>query len=109
MDDRRWYRLELSPEDCVKDGKADQLQKAFEVMYISMHKPASAALFEWFDERAERNILYLSPLAAALVYPLIEHTGAVECTPPLTCDRLVLLAGDLRAAAGLERGVGDRT
>ena len=103
-----WYRVELSPEECVKNGKADQLQRAFEVMFVSMHQPAGAALFEWFDERLETNVFYFSPEAAFLLRTLIGHLGGVECAPPLASHWLLFLSGDERVSEGLDRLVGDR-
>ena len=103
-----WYRVDLPPEECVKNGKADQLQKAFEVMFVGMRQPSGAALFEWFDERLETNVFYFSPEAASLLRSLIGQLGGVECAPPVASHRLVLVSGDGWVSEGLERSVGDR-
>ena len=108
MKGQSWYRVELSPAECVENGKADQLQKAFEVMFVSMLQPGGAALFEWFDDRLETNVFYFSPEAAFLLRPLIGHLGGMACAPPLASHRLVFLSGDERVTEGLELGVGDR-
>lgn len=89
----KWYRVDLWPAECCQNGKADQLQKAFEVMFIARGQPRDAALFELHDENFETNGFYFSPLAATLVNNLIEHFGGVECAPPIVSDRLVLLVG----------------
>jgi len=78
MKGQSWYRVELSPAECVENGKADQLQKAFEVMFVSMLQPGGAALFEWFDDRLETNVFYFSPEAAFLLRPLIGHLGGMD-------------------------------
>jgi len=44
-------------------------------MFITNERPTGAASFEWFDERLETNIFYFSPVAAALMRPLIEEVG----------------------------------
>ena len=108
MSVQAWYRVELSPEECVKNGKADQLQRAFDVMFVSMRQPVGAALFEWFDERLETNVFYFSPEAAILLRGLIGQFGGVECAPPLPSHWLLFLAGDDRVSGGLERLAGDR-
>ena len=88
-----WYRVDLPLEECCRNGKADQLQKAFEVMFIARGQPKHAALFELHDDKFETNGFYFSPLAATLVGNLIEHFSGVECAPPAVSDRLVLLVG----------------
>ena len=88
-----WYRVDLPVAECCRNGKADQLQKAFEVMFIARGQPKGAALFELHDENFETNSFYFSPLAATLVNNLIEHFAGVECAPPAVSDRLVLLVG----------------
>lgn len=88
-----WYRVDLPLKDCCRDGKADQLQKAFEVMFISRQRPRDAALFEWHDETLQGSIFFFSPAAAALIKPLLEELGAWECAAPILSDRLVLLIG----------------
>ena len=88
-----WYRVDLPLSECCRSGKADQLQKAFEVMFIARGQPRNAALFELHDENFETNGFYFSPVAATLVNNLIEHFGGVECSPPILSDRLVLLVG----------------
>lgn len=88
-----WYRVDLPLEECRRNGKADQLQKAFEVMFITSKRPKDAALFEWHDEKFETNCFYFSPSACRLMRALIEQWGGVECQPPICSDRLVLLVG----------------
>lgn len=88
-----WYRVDLPLAECCRNGRADQLQKAFEVMFIARGQPRDAALFELHDENFETNSFYFSPLATTLVNNLIEHFGGVECAPPAVSDRLVLLVG----------------
>jgi hypothetical protein len=109
VDAQRWYRVELPPQECVRNGKADRLQKAFEVMFITNERPTGAASFEWFDERLETNVFYFSPVAAALMRPLIEEVGGVECAPPLASHWLVFLNGDEQVLEGLQCVTGDRT
>ena len=88
-----WYRVDLPIEECRRNGKADQLQKAFEVMFVTSESPRDAALFELHDEKFETNSFYFSPTASVLVQTLIERMGGVECAPPICSDRLVLLVG----------------
>jgi len=88
-----WYRVDLPLAECCRNGQADQLQKAFEVMFIARGQPKDAALFELHGESFETNSFYFSPQAATLVHNLIEHFGGVECAPPALSDRLVLLIG----------------
>jgi hypothetical protein len=88
-----WYRVDLPLAECCRNGKADQLQTAFEVMFIARGQPRDAALFELHDENFETNGFYFSPQAATLVSNLIEHFGGVECAPPSVSERLVLLVG----------------
>ena len=88
-----WYRVDLPLEECRRNGKADQLQKAFEVMFITSQSPRDAALFEWHDEKFETNSFYFSPAGSQLVQTLIERMGAVQCAPPICSERLVLLVG----------------
>jgi len=90
---RTWYRVDLPLEDCRRNGKADQLQKAFEGMFLTSQSPRDAALFEWHDEKFESNCFYFSPSACRLMQTLIEQSGGVECQPPMCSDRLVLLVG----------------
>jgi len=80
-------------EGCL-NGKADHLQKAFEVMYFAKHKPSNAALFERHDEAFETNSFYFSPEAITLISTLVEPFGAVVCEPPKLTERFVLLVGD---------------
>ena len=105
---QRWYRVNLPPEECVKNGKADQLQRAFQVMFVTMRQPEGAALFEWFDERLETNVFYFSPEAAFLLRTQIGQLGGVECAPPLASHRLVFVSGDEWVSEGLERSARDR-
>ncbi len=88
-----WYRVDLPLEESRRNGKADQLQKAFEVMFMTSQSPRDAALFEWHDDKFETNCFYFSPSASKLVITLIEWMGGVECAPPTCSDRLVLLVG----------------
>src|SRR5689334_4857149 len=91
------YRVDLPVEECCLNGKADQLQKAFEVMFITSQSPKDAALFEWHDEKFETNSFYFSPSACRLMQTLIEDFGGVECAAPVLSDRLVLLVGHAAA------------
>ena len=88
-----WYRVDLPLEECRRNGKADQLQKAFKVMFTTSKSPRDAALFELHDEKFETNSFYFSPSASLVVQTLIERMGGVECAPPICSDRLVLLVG----------------
>jgi hypothetical protein len=88
-----WYRVDLPLCECSRNGKADQLQKAFEGMFITSQKPRDAALFEWHDETLQTNVFFFSPAGAGLIRPLLEEAGAIECGPPILSDRLVLLVG----------------
>jgi hypothetical protein len=47
-------------DECCWNGKADQLQKAFEVMFITSQRK-DAAILEWHDEKFETNSFYFSP------------------------------------------------
>ena len=88
-----WYRVDLPLSECCCNGKADQLQKAFDLMYVASQKPRDAALFEWHDDTLQGSIFFFTPAAAALIKPLLEEAGAWECGPPILSDRLVLLVG----------------
>ena len=88
-----WYRVDLPICECGRDGKADQLQKAFEVMFITSQKPRNAALFEWHDETLQTDVFFFSPVGAELIGALLHEAGAIECGPPILSDRLVLLVG----------------
>ena len=88
-----WYRVDIPPSECCRNGKADQLQAAFEVMFLTRHSPREAALFEWHDEMLQTNVFFFSPAAAELVRTLIEQFGGIECAPPILSERLVLLVG----------------
>ena len=88
-----WYRVDLPLYECRRNGKADQLQKAFEVMFLTNQKPQDAALFEWHDEIVQNNVFFFSPAGASLIRSLLKGVGAVECGPPILSDRLVLLVG----------------
>jgi hypothetical protein len=88
-----WYRVDIPPSECCRDGKADQLQAAFEVKFLTRRSPKDAALFEWHDESLQTNVLFFSPEAAAMVKALIERFGGIECRPPVVSERLVLLVG----------------
>lgn len=88
-----WYRVDLPICECSRNGKADQLQTAFEVMFNTSQRPRNAALFEWHDETLQTNVFFFSPVGAALIGPLLEEAGAMKCGPPIFSDRLVLLVG----------------
>lgn len=88
-----WYRVDIPPSECCRDGKADQLQAAFEVMFLARHSPRDVALFEWHDEMLQTNVFFFSPAATELVKTLIEKFGGIECAPPILSERLVLLVG----------------
>jgi hypothetical protein len=88
-----WYRVDIPPSQCCRDGKADQLQAAFEVMFLARHSPRDAALFEWHDDMLQTNVFFFSPEGAAMVEALIERFGGIECSPPALSERLVLLVG----------------
>ena len=88
-----WYRVDLPICECGRDGKADQLQRAFQVMFITSQKPREAALFEWHDETLQTNVFFFSPAGAALVKLLLDEAGGIECGPPILSDRVVLLVG----------------
>jgi hypothetical protein len=91
---RSWYRVDFPLHECCRNGKPDQLQKAFEVMYATSHKPSGAALFERHDDKFEINSFYFSPEAVTLISPLLESLGATVSEPPRLSERLVLLVGD---------------
>ena len=91
---RSWYRVDFPLSECCRNGKADQMQKAFEVMFVTSQRPRGAALFEWHDEAFERNCFYFSPEAVTLIPTLLEPLGAKVCNPPVLTERLVLLVGD---------------
>ncbi len=91
-----WYRVDIPPSECCRDGKADQLQAAFEVMFLTRRSPKEAALFEWHDESLQTNVFFFSPEAGAMVKTLIERFGGIECRPPVLSERLVLLVGHPR-------------
>ena len=88
-----WYRVDIPPSECCRNGKADQLQAAFELMFITRRSPRDVALFEWHDETLQTNVFFSSPAAAELVKTLIERFGGIGCAPPVLSDRLVLLVG----------------
>src|ERR1700731_1168904 len=88
-----WYRLDIPLTECCRNGKADQLQNAFQTMYITTGRPKDAALFELHDDSCETNTFYVSPSGIALVKNLIENFGGVESAAPAFSDRLVLLVG----------------
>jgi hypothetical protein len=88
-----WYRVDIPPIQCCRDGKADQLQTAFEAMFLTRRSPRDAALFEWYDESLQTNVFFFSPEAAAMVKTLIERFGRIEWRPPVLSERLVLLVG----------------
>ena len=88
-----WYRVDTPPSECCRDGKADQLQAAFEVMFLNRRSPKDAALFEWHDESLQTNVFFFSPEGAAMVKILIERFGGIEFRPPVLSERLVLLVG----------------
>ena len=98
---RAWYRVDFPLRECCLNGRADHLQKAFEVMYVTSHKPEAAALFERHDESCETNSFYFSPEAVTLVSPLLESLGAMVCEPPRLTERLVLLVGDVDVLTNL--------
>lgn len=87
-----WYRVDLPLCECSRNGKADQLQKAFDVMFITSQKPQDAALFEWHDHTLQTNVFFFSPAGAALIRSFLEEAGALECAPILS-DRPVPLVG----------------
>ena len=91
---RSWYQLESPVRESCHNGKADQMQKAFEVMFITKRRLAGAALFESHDEKLETNSFYFSPEAVPLIHTLLESLGAKPCQPPQLTERLVLLVGD---------------
>src|SRR5215831_10775833 len=101
-----WYRVDIPPSECCRNGKADQLQKAFEATFIARRNPREAALFEWHDETLQTNVFFFSPEGAAMVQILVERFGGIECRPPLLSDRLVLLAGDGKVREKLEPSEG---
>jgi hypothetical protein len=86
-------RVDIPPSECCRDGKADQLQAAFEVMFLTRRSPRDAALFEWHDESLQTNLFFFSPEAAAMVETLIARFGGIEYSPPVLSERLVLLVG----------------
>jgi hypothetical protein len=96
-----WYRVDLPLCECSRNGKADQLQKAFDFMFIKSQKPRDAVLFEWHDETLQTNVFFFSPAGATLIRSLLEETGAIECGPPILSDRLVLLVGHVGASETL--------
>src|SRR5438445_11059063 len=81
-----WYRIDLPLEDCRRNGKADQLQKAFEGMFLASQRPRDAALFEWHDEKFESNCFYFSPSACRVMQTLIEQSG--ESSVSLQCAQI---------------------
>ena len=98
---RSWYQVDFPLSECRLHGKADHLQKAFEVMYITSRKPPGAALFERHDERLETNSFFFSPEAVTLIPTLLEPHEAMPCEPPIVTERLVLLVGDKDVEANL--------
>lgn len=97
-----WYRVDLPPSECGRNGKADQLQKAFGVMYITRRRPKDTALFEWHDEILQGSTFFFSPAAAALIKTLLDEVGGVPCGPPMS-DRLLLLIGRPGARESMAR------
>jgi Flp pilus assembly pilin Flp len=97
-----WYKVDLPLSECCRNRKADQLQKAFEEMFIISQRPRDVALFEWHEERLQTNVFYFTPAAARLMKTLIEHFQAVECALPVLADRLVLIVGHAGARQALE-------
>ena len=97
-----WYRVDLPLTECCRNGKADQLQSAFEAMFITSGKPKDAALFELHDDSCEMNGFYISHSGAALVKNLIDNFGGVECAAPALSGRLVLLVGHASFRESLE-------
>ena len=73
---RSWYRVDFPLSECCRNGKADHLQKAFDVMYITRNKPPGAALLERHDEKFEANSFFFSPEAVTLIPNLLETCGA---------------------------------
>ena len=96
-----WYRVDIPPSECCRNGKADQLQAAFEVIFLTRQSPREAALFEWHDETLQTNVFFFSPAAAELVKTLIEQFGGIECAPPALSERLVLVVGHPSARKAL--------
>jgi len=85
--------VDILPSERCRDGKADLLQAAFEVTFITRRSPKDAALFEWHDESLQTNAFFFSPEAAAMIKTLIERFGGIECRPPVLSEGLVLLVG----------------
>jgi hypothetical protein len=102
---RSWYRVDFPTSECCRHGKADLMQKAFEVMFITRRRPAGAALFESHDEKLETNSFYFSPEAVDLVHTLLEPAGAIPCEAPAMTERLVFLVGDPEVQKSLRRGL----
>jgi hypothetical protein len=88
-----WYRLDLPLAECCRNGKADQLQNAFQAIFITSGRPKDAALFKLHDDSCETNSFYVSPSGVALVKNLIDNLGGVESAAPALSERLVLLVG----------------
>jgi hypothetical protein len=87
------YRVDIALSECCRDGRYDQLQAAFEIMFLTRRSPRDAVLFEWHDESLQTKVFFFSPEAAAMVETLIERFGGIECSPPVLSERLVLLVG----------------
>ena len=100
---RSWYRVDFPVSECCRHGKADLMQKAFEVMFITRRRPGGAALFESHDERLETNSFYFSPEAVDLIHTLLEPVAAVPCEAPALTERLVFLVGDPEVQKTLRR------
>jgi hypothetical protein len=100
---RSWYRVDFPVSECCRHGKADLMQKAFEVMFITGRRPSGAALFESHDEKLETNSFYFSPEAVDLVHTLLEPVDAIPCEAPVVTERLVFLVGDQEVQKALRR------
>ena len=98
-----WYKITLPASEVGIGGKASDLQKAFEVVFLKHAAPLDAALFSNYDENFENHFFYFSPDAFQIARPLIESLGGVACSAPMLSDDVHLLVGHSGAREALLR------
>jgi len=91
---RSWYRVDFPLRECCRDGKPDHLQKAFEVMYVTSHKPPGAALFERHGDTVKPTPSVFRPKRPLSFRPSLNLLEPESVTHPRLTQRLVLLVGD---------------
>ena len=84
-----WYKVTFTPREIV-DGRAMQMQNAFETIFLATAGPRDAGLF------SARNIManeyFFSPGAARIAMSVIRTYSGAECPAPRRSEVGILVS-----------------